>query len=134
MVKETIKYTDWNGTEREETFRFNLTESELAEWELSQEGGLKDYLERMIKAQDRPAIIKMFKDIILKSYGELSPDGRNFVKSPEISAAFTQTKAYDQIFMSLIQNEEKMATFIREVCPKEYKSTGGLEIVKNNEQ
>lgn len=32
MLKETIKYTDYNGVERTEDFWFHLSKAELMEW------------------------------------------------------------------------------------------------------
>ena len=117
MVTETITYTDYNGTERTEDFCFNLNKSELTEMQLSKEGGLGEWLNRIIKSENRVEIMRVFKDIILKSYGEISPDGRRFVKSDEISKAFSETPAYDQLFMKLIENEGTMSAFINGIIP-----------------
>ena len=76
MIKKTIKYTDFNGTAREEDFYFNLTEAELMDLNLSEKGGLKGYLESIISAQDEPAMVNLFKQIINLSYGIKSVDGR----------------------------------------------------------
>ena len=35
MLKKTIKYTDYDGNEREEDFYFNLSKAEITEMELS---------------------------------------------------------------------------------------------------
>lgn len=117
MVTETITYIDYNGTERTEDFCFNLNKSELTEMQLSKEGGLGEWLNRIIKSENRVEIMRVFKDIILKSYGEISPDGRRFVKSDEISKAFSETPAYDQLFMKLIENEGTMSAFINGIIP-----------------
>ena len=98
MLKKTIKYTDYDGMEREEDFYFNLTESELMVMELSEDGGLKKMMEKIIREKNRPKIIEIFQNMIKMSYGEKSPDGKRFVKSEEISRAFTQTTAYDKLF------------------------------------
>ena len=94
MKKETVTYTDYNGTERTEDFYFNLTKAEIMEMEMGTTGGLVEMIKRIVAAQDAPAIIKVFKDLILKAYGEKSPDGKRFIKSDEISTAFSQTEAY----------------------------------------
>ena len=41
MLKKTITYVDYNGTERTEDFYFNLTKAEILEMELSTEGGMQ---------------------------------------------------------------------------------------------
>ena len=119
MLKKTIKYTDYEGNEREEDFYFNLTESELMVMELSEEGGLKKMMEKIVREKNRPKLIKIFQDMIKLSYGEKSPDGRRFVKSEEISQAFTQTPAYDKLFMELATNEDSAISFIRGIVPPE---------------
>ena len=119
MLKKTINYQDYNGDNRSEDFYFNLSTAEIAEMELSTKGGLADMIDRIVKAKDTPTIIKLFKEILLKAYGEKSPDGRRFVKSDEISTAFSQTEAYSQIFMRLATDEEYAVKFINAIVPKE---------------
>ena len=118
MLKKTIKYTDFNDVEREEDFYFNLTRAELAEMQLSKEGGLQAWLEKIDKTDNQPELIKIFKNIILKAYGEKSADGKRFIKSEEISEAFAQSAAYDEFFIELISNEAKAAEFINGLMPK----------------
>ena len=117
MIKKTITYTDYNGTERTEDFYFNLSKAELMEMELSISGGLVELINRVVAAQDQPSIIKIFKDLILKAYGEKSPDGKRFVKSDAISTEFSQTEAYSQLFMELATNADAAAKFINGIIP-----------------
>ena len=112
MLKKTIKFVDYNGDEREEDFYFNFTEAELSELELSVQGGLKQKIETIVKSKDMPEIIKIFKEIILKSYGEKSPDGRQFVKSEELARAFSFTPAYSKLFMELASDADAASAFI----------------------
>lgn len=112
MVVETITYTDYDGVERTEKFRFNLTNAEAMEMEMSIDGGLTTMLQTIVDAKDGPTIMRVFKKILLKSYGEKSADGRRFVKSEEISKAFSETEAYNQIFMKLIYDDKYAANFI----------------------
>ena len=121
MLKKTIQYEDYNGTKREEDFYFNLTETELAEMQLEVTGGLDTMLQAIIKAQDIPTIAKLFKQIILKSYGQKSPDGRRFIKSDELSTEFSQTEAYNVLYMELSQDAEKAAEFIKGIIPAKYR-------------
>ena len=101
MLKKTITYTDYNGVERTEDKYFNLSKAEIMEMEMSTAGGFAEMVQGIVKAQDAPAIMKIFKDIILKSYGEKSPDGKRFIKSKELSDEFSQTEAYSDLFMEL---------------------------------
>lgn len=119
MLKKTISYTDYNGNERTEDFYFNLTKAEIMEMEMSTTGGLSEMIQNVVKTQDAPSIIKIFKDLILKAYGEKSPDGKRFIKSPELSAAFSQTEAYSQLFMELATDADKAAAFVNGIIPKD---------------
>ena len=118
MVVKKIKYTDFNGVEREEEFMFNLTEAEITEMELTTDGGLSDSIKKIISAQDTPEIIKTFKMLLLKSYGEKSADGRRFIKSEELTEAFTQTNAYSQLFMELATDDKAAIAFINGIIPE----------------
>lgn len=119
MLKKTIKYTDYNGTERTEDFYFNLTKAEILEMELSTEGGLQQMIEKIVAAQDLPALSKYFKQIILMSYGEKSPDGRRFIKNEQLKEEFSQTEAFSQLYMELATNDELAADFINGVVPND---------------
>lgn len=117
MLKETIIFCDYNGEEITQDFYFNLNEAEILEMEMSVEGGFAEMIQRIINAKNQPAIIKIFKDIILKSYGEKSLDGKRFIKKPELSEAFAQTEAYSQLFMKLATDADAAAKFINGVVP-----------------
>lgn len=117
MLKKTITYTDYNGSERTEDFYFNLTKAEVMEMEMSTTGGLAEAIKKIVAAQDAPAIIKIFKDLVLRAYGEKSPDGKRFVKSDEISTAFAQTEAYSILFMELATDADAAAKFINGIVP-----------------
>lgn len=117
MIKETITYTDYNGVERTEDFYFNLTKAEVTEMQLQTEGGLSEMIERIVKAQDVPQIVGIFKTIILKAYGVKSADGRRFIKNDQLRDEFSQTEAYSQLYMTLATDADKAADFVNGVLP-----------------
>lgn len=117
MLKKTITYVDYNELERTEDFYFNLTKAEIMEMELSTTGGLSEMITRIVNAKDAPAIIKIFKELILKAYGEKSADGKRFIKSQEISDAFAQTEAYSILFMELSTDADAAAKFVNAIVP-----------------
>lgn len=118
MLKKTITYVDYDGKERIEDFYFNLTKAEITEMELSEEGGLIKTIERVVAEEDGAKIIEIFKDLILKSYGEKSLDGKRFIKSDKLKEEFSQTEAYSELFMELATNEEKASEFVNGIVPK----------------
>lgn len=117
MLKKTINYVDYNGVERKEDFYFNLSKAEVTEMELSVDGGLSKMLENIVESKDNKQIMKAFKGIILKAYGEKSADGKRFVKNEAISEAFEQTEAYSELFMELIMDADKAADFVKGILP-----------------
>ena len=117
MLKKTITYTDYNEVERTEDFYFNLTKAELMEMEMGAVGGLSGMIEKIVSAKDAPSIIKVFKELVLKAYGEKSADGRRFIKSKEISDAFAQTEAYSQLFMELATDADAASKFVNGIAP-----------------
>lgn len=118
MLKKTVKYVDYDGNERSEDIYFNLTKAEVMEMELGTTGGMQKMLEKIVAAQDSKQIISVFKDIILRSYGEKSADGRRFIKNQEITDAFAQTEAYSDLFMELATNADAASEFINGIVPQ----------------
>jgi hypothetical protein len=117
MIKKTIKYTDFNGNERTEDFYFNLNKAEIMKMEMSITGGLAEMIQRIVQAQDTPAIIKIFEDLIQQSYGVKTPDGRGFVKRKEDLDSFIATEAYSELFMELATNAEAASEFVNGIVP-----------------
>lgn len=117
MLAKEIEYVDYNGNTRKETCRFDISIAELTKLELTTPGGLKQYMERIMAAQDVPELYKAFEHFIKLSYGEKSDDGRRFVKSEELSIAFCQTPAYSKLLMELITDANAAADFINAILP-----------------
>lgn len=130
MLKKTIEYTDYNDTKRTEDCYFNLTKAEIIEMELGTAGGFAEMIQRIIAAQDTPSLMKLFKDLILKAYGQKSPDGKRFIKSDELSTEFSQTEAYSELFTKLITDADEAAKFVNGIIPadvaKQLPKDGGI--------
>jgi hypothetical protein len=135
MLKKTMTYTDFDGNSRTEDFYFNITKAEALTMEMGTTGGLRKMLEKIVAEQDTKRIIESFKDIILRAYGEKSPDGKRFIKSEELTRAFEQTEAFSDLFMELAFNAEAAATFVNGIVPKiEPEDHKKVEIKKSPEQ
>lgn len=119
MLKKTIEYTDYNDVKRKEDFYFNLTKAEIMEMELSTTGGLAEMIQKIIDTQDTPQIIKLFKDLVLKAYGEKSADGKRFIKNDDIRDGFAQTEAYSELFMELATDANAASSFVNAIVPKD---------------
>lgn len=128
MYKKTIAFTDYNGIDREEDFYFNLNESEVTKLELRVPGGLTAMMQRIVKKMDAQQIIDTFEDLIRQSYGEKSPDGREFVKKPELVERFMQTEAYNKLFMELCTDSKAAAEFFNNIVPQNMNADAGGKI------
>lgn len=119
MLKKEFTYTDYFGTERKDVCYFGLSKTEIVEYNYSRKGGLEKVLEHIVEAQDEVVLMREFKNIILLSYGEKSGDGRRFMKSKEISHAFTETPMYDMLMQELLTDTDKAVKFVQGIMPKE---------------
>lgn len=122
MYAKKIKSMNYiTGQEVERTYYFNLTKAELAEMQLSMEGGFQEYVKRIVDAQKTPEIAEVFKKLILMSYGERSDDGMRFIKKDaargRLADEFEQTDAYSELFMELASDENAASEFIMGVLP-----------------
>lgn len=129
MLAEKIQYTDYDGNERNETFYFNLTEAEIALWNLERTGGMKKHLERIMETQDQVEIAKNFRKIIHMAYGEKSEDGRRFMKKDsegrDLADAFEETEAYSKLIIHILSDPEYASYFVNHIAP-----TGVQEAIK----
>ena len=121
MLKKTITYTDYNGLKRTEDHYFNLSKAELVEWQASTSGTLTEILSGIVASNDMPNIMKTFKDLIKRSYGVKSEDGKFFDKSQTISNRFLNSAAYEVMFMELFTTEGASADFINGIIPADLK-------------
>ncbi|MCM1524010.1 MAG: hypothetical protein NC120_06085 [Ruminococcus sp.] len=133
MLTKTITYTDYDGNSKTEEFRFNLSKAELMELEITTKGGFVKLLQDVVAANDKSEIFKLFKTIILKSYGEKSPDGKYFYKTGKdgvpLSAAFEQTEAYTELLMEVASNADAAADFVNRILPGDLAKEANITVL-----
>lgn len=129
MLKKTVTYVDYNGTERTEDFYFNMNQVEAIELEYGAIPGktLTDMLVEMSTTSDAVKIIALLKEFLLKSYGEKSADGKRFIKNQDIRDSFEQSPAFPKIYLELATNAEYAAEFITGVIPSEVRAELGSD-------
>lgn len=118
MLAKKIKYTDYNGEEQVEKFYFNLNKAEILEMEISRNGGYQAFLKRIINSRDQEEIARIFKNMILKSYGIKTDDGKGFIKSDKLREEFEQSAAYSELYWELVTNADKAAEFFNGLIPE----------------
>lgn len=132
MLKKTITYEDYDGNQRTEDFYFNLTKAELIEYQSSTNGGIEKFIQKVIDARDTKRLIELFKDLICRSYGEKSLDGKRFIKSKELTDEFIQTPAYSELFMELATDSDQASKFVIGLIPKDLAGEVEKEMTKQN--
>jgi hypothetical protein len=123
VLKQTIKYTDFDGEQQEEDWHFHLTKADVVEMQMEfggtlDEGALEKRVKELFATKDAKVIIKFFKDMIAKSVGKR--DGKRFVRTEEVANDFMQTEAYSAFFMSLVTDAEAGAAFFRSIVPADW--------------
>lgn len=134
MTYETITYTDYNGVTKTRKFYFHINKAEIIELETMTPGGVANALDEAVKAKDAVKLMKFFKEIIALAYGEKSEDGERFIKSKELSEAFMQTEAYNQLFTKLVTDASSATKFINNIFPKDIVEAALKEQAKEQKQ
>lgn len=136
MLKKTITYEDYNGNEYTEDFYFNLSKTELLEMETSVTEGMTVMLQDIVKAGKAHDMLQVYKNIILSSFGTKSEDGKRFIKSKEAAAAFVESPAFDELFVSLASDADIAAEFVNGIIPRalaeQVKTLTAAEIVEED--
>jgi hypothetical protein len=119
MLKREITYEDFNGEKVSEYFYFNLSKTELIELEHEYDRGFAANIEAIVEAKSTKELIAEFKKLILMSYGKKSEDGKRFIKSDELREEFSQTAAFNELFIQLATDENAAAIFVNSIVPKD---------------
>lgn len=119
MLIKTVTYTDYNGTSRKEDFYFHLTKAELTMMNMSVAGTMQNRLQKMIDSNDGVNILTTFEDILHRSYGVKSEDGKRLIKNEQVWTEFKESPAYSEIFMELVTDSKAAADFVAAIMPED---------------
>lgn len=129
MITRTIEYIDYDGNKRKEKYFFNLTQFEATEIAMEMPDGVIEEIEdgeeqhvmamHLTEKLGKKGVLDFIKNIVLKSYGVKSPDGKRFIKSEELSTEFSQTPAFSSFMMRLMTDDLEASKFINGVIPAE---------------
>lgn len=117
MLRKEVKYKDFDGNDRKDVLWFHLNEVEITEMDLETSGGLVKYMESIIDTNDVNQLIAIFKDLLIRSYGERSMDGKHFYKDDKIRNEFVSSAAYPVLYMELASDANKAVEFINGIVP-----------------
>lgn len=134
MLEKVIKFVDYDGNKREETHYFNLNKAETIQWMTTAgEYTLDKLLLRLATEKNGKRIMEIFEDLIRRSYGVKSLDGRRFEKSDEIWNNFYQTEAYSELFSELVTDGAKAAAFVNAILPANIASEVSKAMIENKD-
>lgn len=136
MLRKVVTYKDFDDIERQDELWFNLTRTEVTELQHSEVGGLDKVMAKIAKTKDKKRILELIELIVLKAYGEKSPDGRRFIKRMGdriLADEFRETMAFDEIMFEFFTRPDHLASFIEGILPElpEEAKTKIEEIKKN---
>lgn len=134
MLKKTITFTDFDGKERTEDHYFHLSKADVVKW-LTTNGDytLDKMLERLSTEKNGKKIMEIFEDLIHRSYGKRSLDGRKFEKNEEIWKDFYETEAYSELFMEMVTDAKKASAFVNGIIPADLAAEVRNIVLKNPE-
>ena len=119
MIAKTVTYTDYDGNEVSEKLYFNLNVMELRHIKFDEE--IKE-LSETDNADEKEAkldiVYSLVEQLIVKSYGVKTDDGRSFMKSKEIAENFRNSAAFESIYIDFLTNPSLIPDFVNGILPK----------------
>jgi len=117
VIKQTIKFEDFDGNEVTEEHYFHLSTAQIMEWVAEKGDDLGTQMENTVKNGSGGEIMLLFREIIEKSYGDRQ-GGSSFVRSPEITARFMDSLAFEAFFGELLTDDKKATEFFNGIMPQ----------------
>lgn len=111
MIKEDIKYVDFNGNEQVETAYFNMNRLEASRIQARIGGDIQSYVKKLVDSKDVDKMLNFMDELILDSYGQRSEDGKRFIKNAELKKQFSESAAYATFFEGLLNDPKKAEVF-----------------------
>lgn len=98
MLKQVVKYEDFDGNQTEETLYFNLNRMELLDFQARYgKDDMAKYIEKVVADEDYEKMYSLLKDVVMSSYGVRSEDGKRFIKNDQLREEFEQSLAYEAL-------------------------------------
>lgn len=116
MLSRTIKYTNFNGEEKELIAYFHLGKADLAR--IAANPQFLEDMNQAVANKDTKTMLAKIEELVRLSYGVRSADGERFVKSKEVQDAFIQSAAYEELLLDLLTGDgTSFNQFIKGVLP-----------------
>lgn len=113
MLKKQVTYQNFENETKTDDLYFHLTKAELVEFVSQYPDDFAAYVKEISEANNKSALIAMFRDLILRAYGV--KNGKEFEKNAQLSERFSHTEAYSALFMELFANTDNLVGFFNAV-------------------
>jgi hypothetical protein len=139
MFKKKLSYTNYNGEKVTKEYYFNLSRAEILRMQFTTVGGFQAYVQQIVDAQDIAELYKLFEKLVQESYGVKTPDGEEFDKFEADRVTprwkrFSQTEAYSELMMELVNDTDAAVAFIKGIIPSapttETETNTSIEVAK----
>jgi hypothetical protein len=123
MYRRKITYTNFNDEQVTETLAFNLSETELLDLSEQDPTFSAAYLKQVADEQDPATMFRLLRKTIALSYGEVSMDGKRFMKSEEIMNGFLHSAAYDALIRELVSSDsiDEVSSMLIGIFPAQFR-------------
>ena len=109
MLKQQVKYEDFDGNTQTETLYFNLNRMELISFQKRYGSeNMENYINKLIEEKQIEPMYDLLNDFVLTAYGVKSEDGKRFIKNDEIREEFKQSLAYEALIEDFHDDSRKV--------------------------
>lgn len=106
MIKQQVRYEDFDGIQQEETLYFNLNRMELIALQARYgKDDMAKYIEKVQAEEDYQKMYDLLNDIVLTSYGVRSEDGKRFIKNDQVREDFKTSLVYEALIEDFHDDE-----------------------------
>lgn len=109
MLKQQVKYEDFDGNTQTETLYFNLNRMELISFQKRYGSeNMENYINKLIEEKQIEPMYDLLNDFVLTAYGVKSEDGKRFIKNDQIREEFKQSLAYEALIEDFHDDSRKV--------------------------
>lgn len=109
MIKQQVKYEDFDGNTQTETLYFNLNRMELISFQKRYGSeNMENYINKLIEEKQIEPMYDLLNDFVLTAYGVKSEDGKRFIKNDQIREEFKQSLAYEALIEDFHDDSRKV--------------------------
>lgn len=134
MIKKTLTFKNFRNEEEVEDYYFNMSEGELTKMQVAaidqKTESFSDKLDKISKGLQGKELVEVIDDLVLRSYGVKSTDGKRFVKNADLLEEFTSSGAYSVLITELFSLEGSLTEFVNGVVPEDMVKNSKAEAEK----